>query len=202
MHQLPLMNYYAQINEFLKESSFFYTIAIGTDSRYSYVSKNYDRNFEFTNGTLLGKHFSVTLHPDDVALCERAGMQCFAAPGQLVAATLRKHDGQGGFVTTQWEMKAVFDENGQPGGIFCIGYNITELVQMSGQLHSAYSQLHEIGVMQSHLVRKPLANIIGLAGLIQQEETDECMRELCGMLQQSTAELDEVITEISNKTIE
>lgn len=196
------MNHYPQINAFLKDSSYFYTIAIGMDSCYSYVSMNYDRNFEFTNGTLLGKHFSVTLHPDDIVICEQVGMQCLTAPGQLFAATLRKHDGRGGFVITQWEMQALFDEKGQPEGIFCMGYNITEFVTTRSRLDSAYSQLDEIGFIQSHLVRKPLANIVGLAQLIGQETTDEKLASLCTMLEKSTAELDRVIKDISDKTEE
>lgn len=194
------MNHYTQINNFLKDSSFFYTIAIGMDSCYSYVSKNYDRNFEFTDSTLLGRHFSVTLHPDDVKICEEVGGQCFSAPGQLFAATLRKHNGAGGFVTTQWEMQALFDEQGQPEGIFCIGYNITEFVDTRSRLDSAHNQLNQIGFMQSHLVRRPLANIMGLSSLISQELKKEDMNHLCDMLEKSTAELDEVIKDISNKT--
>ncbi|SDE63929.1 PAS fold-containing protein [Mucilaginibacter pineti] len=193
---------YQQINEFLKDSSFFYTIAIGMDSCYSYVSKNYDRNFDFTNGTLLGKHFSITLHPADIVICEQVGMQCFTAPGQLFSATLRKHDGRGGFVTTQWEMQAFFDAQGQPEGIFCIGYNITEFVDTRSKLDSAHTQLDEIGFIQSHLVRKPLANIIGLAGLIAEELADKKVDQLCTMLKNSTAELDQIVKDISDKTNE
>lgn len=170
------------------------------DSLYSYVSKNYDRNFALTNNTLLGRRFSVTLHPEDIVICERVGMQCFSAPGQLFPATLRKHDGRGGFVTTQWEMQALFDEQGQPDGIFCMGYNISEFVDTRNRLNSAHVQLNEIGFIQSHLVRKPLANIIGLADMIQQEVSDERLSYLCTMLKKSSAELDEVINDISDKT--
>ncbi|MFD2863261.1 hypothetical protein [Mucilaginibacter antarcticus] len=196
------MHHSPQINHFLKESFFFYTIAIGMDSCYSYVSKNYDRNFEFTDSTLLGRHFSVTLHPEDIIICEKAGMQCFNAPGQLFSATLRKHNGHGGFVTTQWEMQAIFDDNGQPEGIFCVGYNITEFVDTRSRLNTAHTQLNEIGFIQSHLVRKPLANIIALTALIEQDLTDERSSQLCKMLTQSAGELDQMIRDISDKTDE
>jgi hypothetical protein len=194
------MKRYQQINHFLNDSLFFYTIAIGMDSLYSYVSKNYDRNFEFTNGTLLGKHFSVTLHPEDVEICAQAGGECFANPGKLISVTLRKHDGRGGFVTTQWEMQSFFNEDGQPEGIFCIGYNITEFVSTQSRLDSAHTQLNAIGHIQSHVVRKPLANIIGLADLIQEEVLDERLSHLCEMLKISSIELDEAVKEISDKT--
>src|SRR5438094_29808 len=100
------MEQFEQINNFLADSSFFYTIAIGMNSTYSYVSNNYNRNFDLSNGSLLGKHFSITLHPDDIRICEEVGLKCFQTPNGLFSATLRKHDGKGGFVVTQWEMKA------------------------------------------------------------------------------------------------
>lgn len=196
------MNHYSEINQFLKESAFFYTISIGMDSRYSYVSRNYDRNFALANNTLLGRHFSVTLHPEDIAICEEVGMQCFTVPGQLFPATLRKHDGRGGFVTTQWEMQALFDGQGKPEGIFCIGYNISEFIDTRNQLNSAHIQLNEIGFTQSHLVRRPLANIIGLIEMIELEFSDERLKNLCHMLKKSSTELDEVIKYISDKTAE
>ena len=194
------MNYDLQIQEFLKESSFFYTIAIGLDSRYKYVSQNYDHNFDFTGNTLLGEHFSITLHPEDVAICEQVGAQCFMHPGKLLPATLRKHDGKGGFVTTQWEMQALMDQEGQPEGIFCVGYNISEFMVTKDQLSTANNQLVEIGYIQSHLVRKPLANIIGLTEMIMADDGKENLQVVSKMLQQSSEELDEVIKQITDRT--
>jgi len=52
------------------------------------------------------------------------------------------------------------------------------------------------------VVRKPLANIIGLAELIQQQVSDEKLSDLCAMLKKSSAELDDAIKDISNKTME
>ncbi|MES2267362.1 MAG: PAS domain-containing protein [Bacteroidota bacterium] len=194
------MNYDLQIQEFLKESSFFYTIAIGLDSRYMYVSQNYNRNFDSTGKSLLGEHFSITLHPEDIAICERVGEQCFLEPGKLLPATLRKHDGKGGFVTTQWEMRALIDKEGKPEGIFCVGYNISEFVITKDQLSTATNHLTEIGYIQSHRVRKPLANIIGLTEMIISANGQENLQTISKMLHQSSSELDEVIKQISGKT--
>jgi len=200
------MKRYQQMNDFLTDSSFFYTIAIGMDSRYSYVSNNYNRNFDQSSGSLLGKHFSVTLHPDDISICAAVGMKCFEKPGKLFAATLRKHDGRGGFVVTQWEMKAFFDADQQPEGIFCIGYNITEYIDTRSKLESATSeiavkndQLSEIGFLQSHIVRKPLANIMGLAAILETMDIEDNQKNINNMIISSAKELDLVIREISNK---
>lgn len=181
------------INNFLAGSSFFYTITVDMDGRYAYVSPNYDKNFDFLGDSLLGKEFSLTLHPDDIKVCAEVGGQCFQHPDKLFPATLRKHDGKGGYVITQWELKAIFDQNGQPVGIFCIGYNITEHMDTK-------SRLEEIGYMQSHLVRRPLANIIGLAGIISGMETSENLQNINALLLDSARQLDEVVRSISDKS--
>lgn len=195
------MRRYDQVNHFLNTSSYFYTIAIGLDSIYSYVSPNYNRNFSLGKGTLLGQHFSVTLHPDDVKICETVGPLCFKEPGKLFPATLRKHDGRGGYVVTQWEMQAMVDEHGAPEGIFCIGYNITEFVDTREKLNQAETQLDEISFIQSHGVRKPLANIMGISKLLHNAETNEERTQLINMLDNSAHELDHIIKDISNKGI-
>ncbi|WP_204302958.1 hypothetical protein, partial [Klebsiella pneumoniae] len=91
---------------------------IAMDGRYKYVSPSYDNNFSFAGGTLLGKEFSITLHPDDIKICADVGSKCFEHPNCVFPATLRKHNGAGGFVITQWEMKAQFDDDRKPEGIF------------------------------------------------------------------------------------
>jgi hypothetical protein len=193
------MQHFKEINSFLASSSFFYTIAIGMDSRYSYVSDNYNRNFALLEESLVGKHFSITLHPDDIAHCEEAGGKCFENPGVLIPATLRKHDGKGGFVITQWEMQAIFNEQQQPEGVFCIGYNITELISAQTEIETKNTKLSEIGFIQSHLVRKPLANIIGLSNLLSTIEVSPDVQQLHDKLISSANELDLVIKEISQK---
>lgn len=193
------MHRYNQINEFLHTSNIFYTLAIGVDSVYSYVSPNYDRNFSLGKGTLKGQHFSVTLHPDDVQICEQVGPLCFGNPGKLFPATLRKHNGSGGFVITQWEMQAIFDAQGQPEGIFCIGYNITEHVDTRERLDKAEVQLDEISFVQSHGVRRPLANIMALSRLFEQDLPADERKDISQMMISSANDLDTIIRDISNK---
>jgi len=175
------------------------------DRTYAYVSNNYNRNFDQSNGTLLGKHFSVTLHPEDIAICAEVGMQCFQHPDKLLPATLRKHDGRGGYIITQWEMKAYFNKQGEPMGIYCIGYNITDYVDTKNQLDNAKSEINvkndklsEIGFLQSHVIRKPLANIMGLANILEGLTVDDHQRSINEMMISNAKELDTVIRNISN----
>jgi hypothetical protein len=193
----------------LEKSSFYYTLIVALDNTYYYVSPHYTRNFDFLNESLVGKPFHITLHPDDIKVCEQVGGSCFANPDKLMPATLRKHDGKGGYVFTQWEFKAVFDDDGQPFGIFCMGHNITEQVTTGYRLNSAMAEiedkkdkLYEIGFVQSHVVRKPLANILGLASVLTSMEIDHNLMGITSMIIDSATELDNAIKSIVDKTAE
>ena len=201
------MNHFKETRGLLQNSSYYYTISIGMDNRYTYVSPNYDLNFGFIESSLLGKPFYITLHPDDIKICQQVGMQCFEKPGELLPATLRKHDGKGGFVFTQWELTAIFDENNNPEGIFCVGYNITEHVDTRTKLQNAEATIHdredqltEIGFIQSHVVRKPLANIVGLVSILRTTDANTDLDYITKLLLNSAEELDKVIKDITAKT--
>jgi hypothetical protein len=193
----------------LEKSSFYYSLIVALDNTYHYVSPHYNRNFDFLNESLVGKPFHITLHPDDVKVCEQVGASCFENPDKLLPATLRKRDGKGGFVFTQWEFKAVFSDDMQPFGIFCIGHNITEQVTTGYRLNNAIAEiedkkdkLYEIGLLQSHVVRKPLANILGLANILTSMDMDNNLMGITSMLIDSATELDNAIKSIVDKTSE
>ena len=201
------MQYVKGTLDLFYNSAFYYTICLAMDGCYSYVSPNYDENFNFINDTLTGKPFYITLHPDDIKICEEVGHKCFKDPGIPVPATLRKHDGKGGFIITDWELRGFLDEKGDPAGIFCIGHNVTEYVAAKDELIDVTSKiekkdelLNEIGFINSHVIRKPLANIIGLAGLLQQMEINEQLKEIVDMLNKSAIELDMQVNSINSRT--
>lgn len=201
------MLHFRETIKLLESSSCYYAIAIGMDNKYTYISPNYDKNFGRLEDSLLGKLFHVTLHPDDINICREVGRRCFENPELLLPATLRKHDGKGGYVFTQWEFKALFDNNNNPEGIFCIGHNITEFVDTRAELGFAKTEienktdhLYQIGFQQSHVVRRPLANLIGLVNILMTMTAEESSQEINGMLLASANELDAVIKSIVDKT--
>ncbi|MBD1367146.1 hypothetical protein IDJ77_25265 [Mucilaginibacter sp. ZT4R22] len=201
------METFTETINLLERSNFYYSLIIGMDNRYIHVSRHYNRNFDFLNESLVGKPFYITLHPDDIKICREVGGKCFENPGKLFPATLRKHDGRGGFVVTQWEFKAIFDDDGQPYGIFCMGHNITEHVAVTHQLEDAKAEiedktgkLNHIGFIQSHVVRRPLANILGLANVLGSMEVDHNLAGITNMIVNSVTELDQAIKNIVDET--
>jgi hypothetical protein len=174
------------IKALLNNSKTFYLISVGTDSNYAYVNEHYADLFTKIHGELVGKHYSVTIHPEDLWICGDVSAKCFAHPDQIFPATIRKHDGEGGYIATQWDYKAMFDEDQKPVGVFCIGYDITEFLQTT----AALSQLEHI---QSHVIRKPIANLLGLIALLNAVPLTSELESIVEMIGKSALELDNYI---------
>jgi len=200
------MEKFEEIKSLLDNSSIFYLIAVDMNSRYSYINTRYQRVFHGLHGNLVGQHYSVTVHPDDQETCNIVAAQCFSNPGAVFPAVIRKHDGKGGFIITQWEYKAMLDKNNSPAGIFCIGHDITEFMQANTALKDVKASLTEtklrlaqIAYTQSHMVRKPIANIIGLSQLLDTTGMNPSVKNIINMISESARELDQVIKKVYAK---
>lgn len=69
------------------------------------------------------------------------------------------------------------------------------------ELAATNSELRQIAWMQSHLVRAPLARIMGLADILADNDTDGIdVSEILTNIKQSSVELDSIIRDIVNKT--
>ncbi len=184
----------------LKDSDFYYMISVDLNGKYNYINNRYAQSFGFISDNLVGQPYYITMHPDDTKICEEVGGKCFEHPGQLFPAIIRKHNGSGGYVVTQWEYTLMV-ENGIPIGIFCIGFDITEYVRvttlnksMNYDLEQKNDLLYEIAFEQSHIVRAPLANIIGLVSILKNLKLGPNAEAIIKMLDESSTQLDKVIT--------
>ncbi len=185
--------------ELLHDSNFYYIICTDNDGNYSYINNRYAKSFNYISTNLVGQPYYITMHPDDRKVCEEAGGKCYQYPGSLFPATIRKHNGSGGFIITQWEFTLIV-ENGEPAGVFCLGYDITEYESAKMENRIIYEDLENkkglletIAYEQSHTVRAPLANIIGLVSILKNMELDPNLHSIISMLQESSDRLDNVI---------
>jgi len=78
--------------------------------------------------------------------------------------------------------------------------NELKLKETIGHFEEQNLRLREISWMQSHVVRAPLARILGLAELLITDESDQSRAELITHLKDSAIELDRIIYEIVKKT--
>jgi len=182
-------NQFEEIKALLGESDTYYLIGVDMDANYTYVNKHYEEVFRHIHGNLLGKHYAITMHEDDLATCVRVANLAFKHRDAVFPATIRKHDGLGGYIITRWDYKAMFDENDHPSGIFCIGHDITELTKIAGELD-------QIKIEHSHSVRSHVANLIGLGKLMQDTTRVEDISAIAKMIVHSTSALDDTIAKL------
>lgn len=84
------------------------------------------------------------------------------------------------------------------GQYHLFGIQLFDVVSITAHEYEEQQRLLEkIAWIQSHKVRKPLANIIGLIDLMNKNADNES-RDIITMLKSSSAELDEVIREITD----
>lgn len=192
--------------ELLHDSNFYYIICTDNEGNYSYINNRYAKSFRHINSNFVGQPYHITMHPDDTRICEEVGGKCYAKPGKLFPATIRKHNGQGGYIVTQWEF-ILMEENGAPTGIFCLGYDITEFESAKNKMEGINKDLatknellDAIAFEQSHIVRAPLANIKGLVGILKNMDMDSNASAIIAMLDESSNLLDDVVKSIVKKT--
>lgn len=78
--------------------------------------------------------------------------------------------------------------------------DITDKKIAERKLMEQNEQLRKIAWMQSHEVRKPLANIIGLLALVDMKKLEDKNEHVFQYLKQSSDELDQIIHDIIQKT--
>lgn len=97
----------------------------------------------------------------------------------------------------------IFDDNGVAVRMIGAMQNIDKQKRHEQQLLAQNEQLKEIAWINSHQVRRPLSNIIGLIGLVKDAaDQQEDVRELVDLLAISSKELDSAVILINRQTLE
>ncbi len=94
----------------------------------------------------------------------------------------------------------IFDEAGKPERMIGALKDISERVNYMIDIAGYNKRLGEISWMQSHVVRAPLARIMGLSELLRYNEGEITHQELLTHLTDSANELDEIIRNILRQT--
>ncbi len=139
------------------------------------------------------------IHPDDRARVTRI-IDESDAMGKNVNFHYRIIRGDGKLRHIYSYRQIEFDNADKPSGAFVVAHDITEEITSITQLKTQTRQLNEIAWMQSHKIRRPLANILGLCQLLNAEDSGGEIPELVKYIQESAESLDEVIREIVDRT--
>jgi PAS domain S-box-containing protein len=94
----------------------------------------------------------------------------------------------------------IYNEAGEPERMTGALRDISERVNYVSSVEGVNTRLGEISWMQSHIVRAPLARIMGLSELLRYNEGEITQKELLGLLTDSANELDEIIRNILQQT--
>jgi PAS domain S-box-containing protein len=108
------------------------------------------------------------------------------------------------FGTTFWvsgEYTPLFDDNKQFTGYIAVYNDITRLKQKEKDTIRQNQKLKEVAWMSSHEVRRPLANIIGLANMMKASQYMDEKVKILDNINTSAEELDKIVHTI-NATIE
>jgi len=86
--------------------------------------------------------------------------------------------------------------------VACYSFDNTETVNYMSTIESQNQNLKDIAWMQSHVMRAPVARVLGLVDLLKEENhnLDPNIAEILHFIEESTGEMDSVIKEITAKT--
>ncbi len=95
----------------------------------------------------------------------------------------------------------IYNDYNEIIGVGCFARDITQRKETENQVKAHVKALEEVAWMQSHQVRKPLANILGLLHLLQSAGVNmDQQKELFAHMEASCHELDTVVKSIVEKS--
>jgi PAS domain S-box-containing protein len=143
-----------------------------------------------------------TFHPDDIEYCRTVINESM---NELKGTSFihRSYRKDGTIVHLYNESRFLFDEMGKPITVYGIIQDVTETVVREAKLMKQNTTLVDIATMQSHQVRKPVAQILGLLNLLKTDNlADPSNAEVLAKLKETTTAFDKIIRDISKMSEE
>ncbi|MBC8053371.1 MAG: PAS domain S-box protein [Sphingobacteriaceae bacterium] len=110
----------------------------------------------------------------------------------------KKADGSYAFVIEDGCI--IRDEQKKPIRMVGALKDITKLQENANQILKQNKRLQEIATINSHHIRKPLANVLGIINALNYADNKQTA-ELLAMLEESGSELDRIVRKIAKKTL-
>lgn len=180
----------------LDSMSDFYLIIVDMQGNYTYVNKAFSDRFGFITDNFVGKTCMEDVHPEDAPEVVRVVDECMKAPGQFRSIIIRKPVKGGGYATTDWDFVSLKNEAGVMEGVMCIGYEVSELLD---QIELKNRTIERLQFIQSHEVRKPVANILGLIDIIDTTKLDADTMFAIQRIGESAEQLDQILHDLAGR---
>lgn len=179
---------FTHVLKLLNTSQTYYLVLVDDNGDYAYLNAYFMQKFSSFYKEGQSRSALAALHIEDHGSCIKTNMLCRQNPHESYQLTLRKLNGKGGYTITQWDFKANLTDDNTINGIIGIGYDITDFESRQDHIRFLASTLSDVAYKQSHLVRRPLANIVGLVELLE-GELQGSSADLIAKLKQSCDEL-------------
>ncbi|MGV9003555.1 PAS domain-containing protein [Flavobacterium sp.] len=151
--------------------------------------------------TLSENFYEMIIHPDDRQMMYQNIDEIIeSSEREIIEMTARYKKANGTYLLI-YTRKIVTqrDERGRPITITTIAEDITELSRIENKLKEKSAQLEAISWKNSHLLRSPVANIIGLIDMIEIDEiTSKNNLKVFKYMKEVIKTLDTIIHEINN----
>jgi len=143
------------------------------------------------------------IHPDDRDWVQREFLAVLENKRNDWSAEYRYICADGSVKFVRDKGYVIFNENDEPFRMIGAMQDIDKQKRFEEQLLGQNEQLKEIAWINSHEVRRPLSNILGLINLIRNSALEsEEMVELIELLEKSSKELDNAVILINRQTMD
>ncbi|OEY73923.1 PAS domain S-box protein [Salegentibacter salarius] len=143
------------------------------------------------------------LHPEDSKRVTEATKEIYNNHKKLLNIEYRFKCANGNYKYILDRSYVISDAEGKPSRIIGSVQDITERRKYINAIERSNERLREIAWTQSHVVRAPLARIMGLIDLLKNERNNlDNIEEIIDNILNSSEELDKIIRKITNKTEE
>lgn len=144
--------------------------------------------------------YESLIHPDDLGASKKTIEKIIkSSSGEIIENTSRFKKSDGSYLWIYTRQSVVErDKNGNPLTIITIAEDITEFIKLENQLKDKIEQLYVISWKNSHLLRDPVASIIGLVNSIEEKEiSSQHNLQVFKYMKQTLEKLDLVIHQIN-----
>ncbi|MDX2305314.1 MAG: PAS domain S-box protein [Microscillaceae bacterium] len=193
----------ARMYKSILDSQAVYVIKTDLQGFYTFVNDYFKEKFGYL-GDFIGTSALDNIIEADRDACRDAVEKCFVQPELPHEVILRKIDKDGVIKGAKWEFKGVLDESGEVSEILCVGFDISEQLESLDRLKHLLdvtsdqnNRLQNFAHIISHNIRSHSANLTSLVNFMQEAECEEEKEMYFQMLVQSTAKLDDTITNLN-----
>lgn len=165
----------------------------------TYANNNFCEISQYTREELIGQNHRIVnagFHSKEFFM----GLWNNLSKGEIFRGEIMSKAKNGTFYWTDTTIIPFLDDKNKPVQYIAIRYDITEKKKAQEKLLDQFQKMKQIAWIQSHLVRAPLARIMGLTELIRKNIcTKEEETEILNGIVDSSMELDEHIKSIVQK---